>query len=67
MEIAQSMLAYAGRELERGTRLHNVTRHMLGLFHATSGARRWRRHLSTEATQRNDAAVIGEALRQVGG
>lgn len=67
MEIAQAMLAYAHRELERGTRLHHVTRHMLGLFHATSGARRWRRHLSTEAAHRNDAAVIGEALRQVGG
>ena len=67
MEVAQSMLAYARRELERGTRLHHVTRHMLGLFHATSGARRWRRHLSTEGSRRNDAAVIGEALRQVGG
>ena len=65
--VAQSMLAYARRELERGTRLHHVTRHMLGLFHATSGARRWRRHLSTEAAHRDDAAVIGEALRQMGG
>ena len=67
IEIAESMLEYARRELRRGTRLHHVTRHMLGLFHATSGARRWRRHLSTEAAHRNDAAVIGEALRQVGG
>ena len=67
VEIAHAMLAYARRELERGTRLHHVTRHMLGLFHATSGARRWRRHLSTEAARRDDAAVIGEALRQVGG
>ena len=65
--VAQSMLAYARRELKRGTRLHHVTRHMLGLFHATSGARRWRRHLSTEAAHRDDAAVIGEALRQMGG
>ena len=67
MEVARSMLAYARRELERGARLHHVTRHMLGLFHATSGARRWRRHLSTEGSRRNDAAVIDEALRQVGG
>ena len=67
MEVAGAMLAYARRELRRGARLHHVTRHMLGLFHATSGARRWRRHLSTEAPRRNDAAVIDEALRQVGG
>ena len=33
VEVAQSMLAYAHQELERGTRLHHVTRHMLGLFH----------------------------------
>ena len=65
--IALRMAAYARREVERGTRLHHVTRHMLGLFHATSGARRWRRYLSTEASRRNDAAVITEALRQVGG
>ena len=67
IEVAQSMLAYAHRELARGTRLHHVTRHMLGLFHATSGARRWRRHLSTEAARHDDAAVISEALRHVGG
>ena len=66
-EVAGHMLAYARRAVERGARLHHVTRHMLGLFHATSGARRWRRHLSTEAARRNDAAVIAEALRQAGG
>ena len=67
VEVAERMLAYARREIGRGTRLGRVTRHMLGLFHATNGARRWRRHLSTEAPRRNDAAVIGEALRQMGG
>ena len=66
IEIAGRMLAYACREVERGTRLGRITRHMLGLFHGTAGARRWRRHLSTEAPRRNDAAVISEALRLVG-
>ena len=67
IEVGERMEAYARREVERGARLHHVTRHMLGLFHATSGARQWRRHLSTEAAHRNDAAVIDEALRQIGG
>ena len=67
IEIAGRMEAYARREVEHGARLHHVTRHMLGLFHATSGARRWRRHLSTEAAHRNDAVVIDEALAQIGG
>ena len=66
-EVAGRMEAYARREVEHGARLHHVTRHMLGLFHATSGARRWRRHLSTEAAHRNDAVVIDEALAQIGG
>ena len=67
IEVAARMLAYARAEIERGTRLHHVTRHMLGLFHATKGARGWRRHLGVEGARRNDAAVIAEALRQVGG
>ena len=66
-EVAGRMIEYARREVEHGSRLHHVTRHMLGLFHATSGARRWRRHLSTEAARRNDADVIAEALREMGG
>ena len=66
IEVAARMLAYARREIGRGTRLHHVTRHMLGLFHATKGARGWRRHLSVEGARRNDAEVIAEALRQVG-
>ena len=67
VEVAQRMVAYARREVERGARLHHVTRHMLGLFHATSGARGWRRHLSTRSARCNDAAIITEALRLVGG
>ena len=65
IEVAECMHAYARREISRGTRLHQVTRHMLGLFHATNGARRWRRHLSTEAVRTNDASVIIDALRQI--
>jgi tRNA-dihydrouridine synthase A len=40
--------------LERGERLHAVTRHMLGLFNGRPGARAYRRHLST-AGMRPDA------------
>ncbi len=40
---------YMLRELERGTALRHMTRHLLGLFHGRPGARQWRRILSTEA------------------
>lgn len=36
--------------LAEGTRLHAVTRHMLGLFNGRPGARAYRRHLSTHGT-----------------
>ncbi|GJD59569.1 tRNA dihydrouridine(20/20a) synthase DusA [Methylobacterium dankookense] len=45
---------YIAAMLERGERLHAVTRHMLGLFNGRPGARAFRRHLST-AGMRPDA------------
>lgn len=53
-EIVEMMVEYAERELPSGTRLHQIARHMFGLFHGTPGARRWRRLLS-EQTSRADA------------
>ena len=50
-EAALAFLPYIERELARGTRLHAMTRHMLGLFHAVPGARAFRRHLSTHAVR----------------
>jgi tRNA-dihydrouridine synthase A len=46
---AEAMIPYIEHELARGTRLHAVTRHVLGLFRAVPGARAFRRHLATEA------------------
>ncbi len=48
-QIARAMEAYIERQLASGQRLHNITRHMLGLFHGEGGARAWRRHLSENA------------------
>jgi tRNA-dihydrouridine synthase A len=49
-------MPYIETQLARGTRLHSITRHMLGLFHGVPGARTWRRHLSAHAP-RPDAGV----------
>jgi tRNA-dihydrouridine synthase A len=40
--------AYVAQQLERGVRLHSITRHLLGLFPGQPGARLFRRYLSTE-------------------
>ncbi|WP_082877547.1 MULTISPECIES: tRNA dihydrouridine(20/20a) synthase DusA [Methylomonas] len=48
-QVVIGMQDYIERQLESGQRLHNITRHMLGLFHGADGARAWRRHLSEHA------------------
>ena len=55
------------RSCARGTRLHAITRHMLGLFQGMPGARAYRRHLATEAVKPGaDAKVAAlEALSAV--
>ncbi len=45
-EIETAFIAYAAQELERGTYLGAMTRHILGLYHEVPGARSWRRVLS---------------------
>ena len=40
---------YMERELNRGTRLHDMTRHLLGLFRGLPGSRHYRRYLSDHA------------------
>ncbi|MEM9196340.1 MAG: tRNA dihydrouridine(20/20a) synthase DusA [Pseudomonadota bacterium] len=47
----RAMLPYIEAECAAGTRLNQITRHMLGLFAGCPGARRWRRMLSEEAVR----------------
>jgi tRNA-dihydrouridine synthase A len=57
---------YIERELAKGVRLHAITRHVLGLFRAVSGARAFRRHLATEAVKpAASASVMADALALV--
>jgi len=50
--IIQAMARYAERELSLGTRLNQITRHMLGLANGRPGARSFRQILSVEAARR---------------
>jgi tRNA-dihydrouridine synthase A len=65
-QAALAMVPYIGRELAQGTRLHSITRHMLGLFRAVPGARAFRRHLATMAVKPGaGAGILVEALDMV--
>jgi tRNA-dihydrouridine synthase A len=65
-EAALALIPYIERELSRGVRLHSITRHLHGLFHAVPGARAFRRHLATAAVKPGACAqVLAEALALV--
>jgi tRNA-dihydrouridine synthase A len=62
----EAFIPYIDRELARGSRLHAMTRHVLGLFRSVPGARAFRRHLATEGVKPGaDSSVLREALALV--
>ncbi len=64
--VARAMMPYIAAHIETGGKLHQVTRHMLGLFSGRPGARRWRQVLSTEASRPGAGPeVVEAALAQV--
>jgi tRNA-dihydrouridine synthase A len=49
-QIVEKLIPYIERELQAGTRLKNITRHLFGLFRGLPGARAWRKNLGTATT-----------------
>ena len=45
-EIIQELIPYVKNETKKGTRLNQIMRHTLGLFHGQTGASYWKRYLS---------------------
>ena len=45
-EVIERLIPYVKDELKKGTRLNQIRRHTLGLFHGQSGAGHWKRYLS---------------------
>lgn len=65
-EVMRGYSDYMAGELDRGTRLADMTRHCLGLFAGMPGARNFRRLLSDHHRLRqNDLDLVSEALDQV--
>ncbi|MFO1166162.1 MAG: tRNA dihydrouridine(20/20a) synthase DusA [Paracoccus sp. (in: a-proteobacteria)] len=69
LDAARAMRPRIAAHLAAGGRLHQITRHMLGLFHGRPGARGWRRQLSEGASRATDTAsalaVYDAALAEV--
>jgi len=65
-DVVRAMYPYIAGHLATGGRLHQVTRHMLGLFTGRPGARGWRRVLSEGASRPGAGlALLDAALAQV--
>ena len=65
-QAVQAFIPYIEEQLRQGTPLHSMTRHILGLFQGTPGARAWRRTLSEQACRRGAGVeVVENALQHV--
>ncbi len=64
--VVDAMRPYIADHLSQGGRLHQITRHMLGLFTGKPGARGWRRVLSENASRIGAGLdVIDRALAEL--
>ncbi|MCP8899018.1 tRNA dihydrouridine(20/20a) synthase DusA [Gilvimarinus sp. HB14] len=66
LQVMQAFMPYMQAELERGTRLNQMTRHILGLYQGLPGARAFRRIISENAHKKGaDLTVVQQALAAV--
>lgn len=64
-EIVDQMCDYIDSEIAKGSDLHSITRHMLGLYHGFPGAKAWRRYLSENAHRPDaDSSVVKAAFNR---
>ncbi|WP_407112880.1 tRNA dihydrouridine(20/20a) synthase DusA [Bradyrhizobium sp. LMG 9283] len=66
-DALEAMMPYIEEQLSRGTRLHAITRHFVGAFHAVPGARAFRRHLAEQGVKPGAGLdVLRDAIARVG-
>jgi tRNA-dihydrouridine synthase A len=66
-DALEAMTPYIEAQLARGTRLHAITRHFVGAFHAVPGARAFRRHLAEQGVKPGAGVeVLRDAIARVG-
>jgi tRNA-dihydrouridine synthase A len=65
-ETLKKFIPYIEQELERGTPLHHMTRHILGLYKGQKGGKNFRRHLSENSYKKTaDIGVLLDAISYV--
>ena len=52
-EVAQKLVEYVQDEVKKGTRVNQIMRHTVGLYHGQNGANKWKRYLSDNMMARD--------------
>jgi len=52
-EIAEKLVGYVRDEVKKGTRVNQIMRHTVGLYHGQNGANKWKRYLSDNMMARD--------------
>ncbi len=65
-EVIEKLLPYVKNEIKKGTRLNQIMRHTLGLFHGQTGSSFWKRYLSENMCVRDaDVKKIDHIMDKV--
>ena len=65
-EIVEKLVQYVKKETNKGTRLNQIMRHTLGLFHGQTGSNFWKRYLSENMCVRDaDVKKIDHIMDKV--
>ena len=66
-DVIEQLIPYVRDEIKKGTRLNQIMRHTLGLFHGQSGASHWKRYLSENMCVRDaDVKKIDHIMDKIG-
>ena len=62
-DVIEAMSAYIEQQVDKGTAVKHISRHLLGLFQGLPGARAWRRYLSENAFRDDsNTQLLNQAL-----
>ncbi len=65
-EVIEDLIEYVKTEVKKGTRVNQVMRHTLGLFHGQTGSSHWKRYLSENMCVRDaDVKKIDHIMDKV--
>ncbi len=65
-EVIEKLIPYVKNEIKKGTRLNQIMRHTIGLFHGQTGSNFWKRYLSENLCVRDaDVKKIDHIMDKV--